>query len=613
MPGTLHSAPVTDEQRRANDTHSLAVVLAVVGVLVLHAYLLTPLGSWLALPTPQSLLAMTGLRPDHVFGDDGLVDSLPLVGLTDPDSDTGWRLFSFYAAALGAFLCAYFLPLRAKRPALLPWTIAAVFVFYGIAATAGLLCAHAVAYLTFHPKRRGLPLLSFVPGALGYLAFAGGGSGPGASTAGTIDLGHLSSAGIGAGSGAAGGAGYGQVATFAWIAFTTLVGMAVAAVAGALVYRLVLIPLLARPRIARIVRALVAQSALLIVCVAALIEGRTGFEWAVPLGLLLFFWQWARLMLYHVDYKDGLVPEDTTFVEYLSIFLTPGVVPIWNYGVEISQGYAYTVNNFLCEKKNKIVMGGVRLLLLALLYMSFCYWGRSVLVRGFATIGLQTYEGSIGNMIQFFADGKGDVGTLSVLATTMITLIFWTMAWAGVLHAKVGLWRICGYRVDPYFDKPWLGTNLVVFWTRYTYHYREYMVRAFYYPVFFRFFRKNRELRIVFATMVAAGLCNMIYGHLTEEMFYGGAVFRSYFAVFRTWPYYLFLGAAISLTELYLFKRGHHRRRPWTRGPRVALDVLAVYCTVQFYAMIHIFMFPTENSTIGDLFRLFLRGFGIRL
>ena len=182
-----------------------------------------------------------------------------------------------------------------------------------------------------------------------------------------------------------------------------------------------------------------------------------------------------------------------------------------------------------------------------------------------------------------------------------------------MLHAKVGLWRICGYRVDPYFDKPWLATNLVVFWTRYTYHYREYMVRAFYYPIFFRFFRKNRWLRIVFATMMAAGLCNMIYGHLTEEMFYGGTLFRNFFAVFRTWPYYLFLGGAISLTEVYLLKRGHHRRRPWSRGPRIALDVLAVYCTVQFYAMIHIFMFPTEDSTVWDLFRLFLRGFGIHI
>jgi D-alanyl-lipoteichoic acid acyltransferase DltB (MBOAT superfamily) len=79
-----------------------------------------------------------------------------------------------------------------------------------------------------------------------------------------------------------------------------------------------------------------------------------------------------------------------------------------------------------------------------------------------------------------------DTGT-----TTLIALMKWTFSWGGVMHFKVGLWRVCGYKIDPYFNFPWLSTNLVALWSRFTFHYREFLVRAFYYPVFFRFFKKK--------------------------------------------------------------------------------------------------------------------------
>ena len=55
--------------------------------------------------------------------------------------------------------------------------------------------------------------------------------------------------------------------------------------------------------------------------------------------------------MYHIDYQDGHIPNNISFLTYLSIFFTPGQIANWNWGVTIGQGYAYTFNNFLCEEK----------------------------------------------------------------------------------------------------------------------------------------------------------------------------------------------------------------------------------------------------------------------
>ncbi len=82
--------------------------------------------------------------------------------------------------------------------------------------------------------------------------------------------------------------------------------------------------------------------------------------------------------------------------------------------------------------------------------------------------------------------------------------------------------------------------------------------------------------------------------------------------VSRTWPYFVLLGLGIAVCEIYLLHK-KRRRRPWTWGPRIILDVLAVYCTLQFFSLIHVFARPSSDSTLWDHTRLFLIGLGIHI
>jgi hypothetical protein len=365
-----------------------------------------------------------------------------------------------------------------------------------------------------------------------------------------------------------------------------------------------------RPRAARALRTLVAQSALLTVGASAVVEGAIHRTWDPPVFLLLFFWQWERLILYHVDLQDGAVPERVPFATYLSVFLTPGAIPTWNWGVTIGQGYAYCESGFLAEDKNRLALAGLRLWGLALLYLTLSGWATERLVALFTGLGIPVHEARTANLVAHFSAG-GAATTATVLATTFLDLLRWLMLWGGIVHFKVGLWRVCGYRTDPYFDRPWMATNLVAFWARFTFHYREFLARAFYYPVFFRCFRRARRLRILAATLAATTVGNLIWGHVTERLYYRGLELRHALAALRTWPYFLLLGLGITATELFLLRRRQHARRPWTPGLGLLGDVAAAYATMQLYALITIFARPAPASTLGDLARLFLLGLGI--
>ena len=483
MAGLLKNVPVTDAQRRENDRHRPAVVVAVLTVLCVYIYLFTQVADPLGLPRPKDLAAGLGMSIDHVFDSDRNVDSVMGVTQTKRIKRSDDERLVLFLMVAACFLFAYFLPLAYKQSALVFWTCVGLFLLYGPEATAGLLAAHILVFIVLHPQGRDRPWLGGFVGLIVWWL-----------TLSRIDNGLLATA------------------------------LAVVLPATAyFAHRRVLRPLLADPELAPFVRTAVVQSAILTVCIGALYEGLTGDEWKLPLGVLLFFWQWERLMMYHVDYKDGLIPKDISIGKYLAVFLHPGVVPNWTWGVTIGQGYDYANNSFLCEDKNKIVLSGLRIWGVALLYLIFWNWLRHHAVDFFTDLGIPVFRARTRDMVQYFVDG-GSVGTASVLMTTLLDLVRWTMIWAGVVHFKVGVWRVCGYRMDPYINKPWLATNMATLWTRFTFHYREFLVRCFYYPVFFRVFKKRTYLRVFVATMAAAAFGNLVWGHVPERLYYRGTI-----------------------------------------------------------------------------------------
>ena len=570
MPALLTSSAVSDEQRRQHDRHRTPVVAAVLALLSVYMYLFTPLAGYIGVPFPQELAGSLDISLPHIFDRDLNVGTRLSVHEAREFMHYDDSLLILLLIVAVAFLCAYYLPLRYKQGSLAICTLTGVGILYGVDVAAMLVLAHLLVYLVFHPGNRHERWLSAAAGFAAYLAFI-----PPDSP-------------------------LGMHAVYALVL----------PLLGAGIYHFSLRPVLQLETGAPILRALVVHAAVLAICVNLVIDVFGGDGFLVPLGMVLFFFQWARLVMYHIDYQDGMVPENITFDRYLAVFLSPGVLPTWTWAVTIPQGYAYINNRFLCKDKNHIVIDGLKLLGVALLYLVFWLWAIEYLEAMLTGFGLEVHRTSVRAMVHHYTMGQ-QITTLSVLLTTVLDIVETVLAFAGVVHFKVAVWRICGYDIEPYLNKPWLATNLMNLWTRYAYYYREFLVRAFYYPVFFRLTKMHAAGRILLASLAAAGAGNMIT-HMMKQNLQHGMHLQSVTYVLHTWTYFLLLGIGIGVSVIFM-RRRKRRRKPWTLDRWFAVDVLAAYVTIQYFALIHIFARPTEGSSFGDLFVLFMLGIGIDL
>ena len=109
----------------------------------------------------------------------------------------------------------------------------------------------------------------------------------------------------------------------------------------------------------------------------------------------------------------------------------------------------------------------------------------------------------------------------------------WLTAWAAVYaelvsdvlklavrgHEIVGVLRVFGFNIFRNTYKPLLAPSLVEFWSRYHYYFKELLVEFFFFPTYVRRFRKSPRLRMLAATLAAAGFGNLYYHLLQRDAF----------------------------------------------------------------------------------------------
>ena len=361
-------------------------------------------------------------------------------------------------------------------------------------------------------------------------------------------------------------------------------------------------------RAVRALRWLLVQSCMLTIAAGCVVNGVTGAAWKLPVGLVFFFYQWARLMVYHADFRDGLVPRDLGVFDYLALFLTPVTIANVGYAPYLGQGHVYLQGRLLALDKSALVRSGVRLWLLALVYMLFAEQAVAWFIDGVQRVwGIPVYAFTA-ELVREHLRGA-PLSTPTVLLSTLVDQARIFLIYGGVTHFRVGAWRVMGYAVDTQYDRPWLATNLANLWGRFAFHFRDFLVRVFYYPVFLKMFRRRPLLRIFFATMVATVVGNLIWGHVPPKTI-TALTWGSLTTILSTWPYFVLLGLGISLTQMVLATRPR-TRRPWTRDRWLVLDVVCAYLTLQYFALIHVFIRPQPGGTLADSARLVLIGLGL--
>ena len=554
------------ERLREHDRHRPWVVLPVLAALLVYCWCYTHVAQWLGVPTPQDVVDGLGLALPEVIDQDGDIDAKLRVSHTRLFGSDDERLIGF-AALFACFLSAYFLPLRHKKPAIVAWFFAAFAVLYGPRTALTLLTAHLTIYLLFHPTA---PRTAAIAGAWAGL------------------LTYLSLGDIGAAPAAA------------WTAL--------AATAGASLYARLAAVLAAGGRAVAALRTGAIQACMITILVASAHEGLTGQTWTLPVGLVAWFYQWARLMVYRADYTDGEVPRDLALGEYLAVFLSPAGLFNLAYAPYLGQGYVYLRERHLAADKSALALSGVRLWCLALVYMVLAEQATQWFIAATQRILGVEVHAYTSELVR--AHLRGDpISAPTVLLSTLVDQARIFLIYGGVTHFRVGAWRVLGYAMDTQYDRPWLATNLAALWGRFAFHFREFLVRVFYYPVFFTCFRRRPVARLVCATMVATVLGNLVWGHVPPATI-SHLKWSSFTRILSTWPYFLLLGLGISLTQVWLLRRPR-ARKPWTLDRRLPLDLLCAYATFQYFSLIHIYIRPQPGGSLAASTRLLLTGLGL--
>lgn len=158
--------------------------------------------------------------------------------------------------------------------------------------------------------------------------------------------------------------------------------------------------------------------------------------------------------------------------------------------------------------------------------------------------------------------------------------------WGGAIVACA---RLAGFRLLRNTYRPLESTSLAEFWNRYYFYYKELLVDHFFYPVFLRYFRANRKLRMFFATFMAACVGNLIFHFIRDIRFVAELGWWKALSGEASHAFYTFLLAlGVGVSQM----RAHNRERSrgWLRG-----RVLPCAWVVLFFCVLHVFDAPLDR------------------
>jgi hypothetical protein len=157
-------------------------------------------------------------------------------------------------------------------------------------------------------------------------------------------------------------------------------------------------------------------------------------------------------------------------------------------------------------------------------------------------------------------------------------------------HTIIATCRMAGYRALRNTYQPCLARTVAEFYNRIYYYFKEMLVDMFFYPTYFRYFKKHPRLRLFFATMAAACFGNVLFHFLRDYQFIMGLGFwRALLNSHVYLTYGLILGTVIGISQV----RSLSRPRPKGR----LLPVLQIGV---FYSLLMILDTPNRAWSIWD-------------
>jgi hypothetical protein len=261
------------------------------------------------------------------------------------------------------------------------------------------------------------------------------------------------------------------------------------------------------------------------------------------LGSIFMF----RMILYVYEVKVGRQPE--TFADFCSyFFLLPNfhfvLFPVIDYNVFKKSFYALDIHDTAQR-------------------------GIAWMVRG--TLQLLVYRYLYHNLVV----GPEDVHSPATLAQFVFVPFWLYLKVSGHFHVIVGMLHLFGYSLPETNRRYFLSSSFTDFWRRINIYWKDFMIKMFYYPAYFRFRRRSETLALVLATLLVFAATTVLHGY---QMFWLHGMFTITSSDLAFWG---ILGGLVLLTVLYETRRprAHPRSRSEALAARAA-STLGVYLTI---------------------------------
>jgi hypothetical protein len=167
--------------------------------------------------------------------------------------------------------------------------------------------------------------------------------------------------------------------------------------------------------------------------------------------------------------------------------------------------------------------------------------------------------------------------------------------------------RMAGFNALRNTYRPLESRTVAEFWNRYFYYFKELLVEFFFFPMFTRYFKKYRQLRLFAATLAAATVGNMVFHFFRGFQYVAEMGLWRALVGFQVYVFYAtVLGLGIGISQL----RNHGRKRlgddaQWWRR------ALATACVLSFFCLLEIFDQEAPTFGLGLCLRFFLHLFFI--
>jgi hypothetical protein len=171
-------------------------------------------------------------------------------------------------------------------------------------------------------------------------------------------------------------------------------------------------------------------------------------------------------------------------------------------------------------------------------------------------------------------------------------------------HFYVACCRMCGFRVLRNTYKPLQSRTIAEFWNRYNYYFKELLVEFFFYPTFFKFFKKQPKLRMFCAILSAATFGNIIFHFLLLTPIMTARGYAEAFSGFVPYVFYAtILGFSIGFSQL----RNVDKDQTQSKFVDSIFPSVLVFI---FYCLLCLFNLPYQSESIIINFKIFGSLFG---